>query len=104
VIEMSVRENDRCGPALSFEPRSGGRLNGLGRTGNAGVDQDPMAIAASLLSDEYDIGNHDLLVSDVGDQLARSVIACSVSRGVVRLGAFRKLDLILHEDLGNVPG
>lgn len=74
VVEVPVGQHDREGPPAVAEAFRRGTLDRVGRARNAGVDQDPSAIARVGHTDEDDVHDHETLVCDVGRDLMRAII------------------------------
>ena len=83
MIEMAVRHHDRRGPGVGAEALFGGRADQPCGPEDAGVDEDPAAIAGPRRADEDDVDDGEPLVGEVGRKLMRAVVAHLVPLRVV---------------------
>ena len=93
VIEMCMCHDDAGRAAVAAEPSLGGGADRRCGSGDAGVDQRPIAVTSAFAADEDHVDDRKLPVRHVGDDLSCVVVALEVEFGMLGLGCRRKRNL-----------
>lgn len=99
MIEMAMGHDDRCGSGILSEAFLSGLGNESGRAHDAGIDENPAAIARAGSAEENDVDDPQSSIGEIVRNLACTIISRIVALRVVGTLSGVERNLLRHRAL-----